>query len=272
MQLLILLSTYPAYLVGAFFIKHDPGPPEPKKELRNAFFFGVLSIAIALVVSLAITYGVTGDWRSGIADVAIDSAMPFVMAIAIFAFLEEIAKFVPIAIYLIKKPFFNEHTDGIIYFATVGLTFGAIENFLYGFGAGESGAGLVLARLVIGLFFHGALTSIAGYIYARAHVRHQSLWAPVLGLIGVSLIHTAYNFFAYSLQDNSSLIFGIAGIAIAVNTAMFWMFFVASENDMKMGLAGPQFQQPQVTTLQPQQQVQQPQPPLQHPPQMNQGQ
>lgn len=254
MQLLILLSIFPAYLVGSFFIKHDPGPIEPKKEIRHALFFGVLSVAIALAISFVLAAVLTGDWQSSTGDIALEAALPFVVVVGLFAFLEEIAKFVPIAVYLSKKPFFNENTDGIIYFATVGLTFGAIENFLYGFGAGEAGAGLVLARLIIGLFFHGALTSIAGYIYARAHVRKQGVFMPIVGLLFVSIVHTLYNFFAYSLQDNAMLIFGVAGIAIAVNAAMFWLYFAASENDVRMGLAGPQYQQPPMPQPQPAQQ------------------
>jgi hypothetical protein len=85
--------------------------------------------------------------------------------------------------------------------------------------AGSIGAGLIITRLIVGLFFHGALTSIAGYFYARAHVRKLGLAQPVAVLVLVVLAHSVYNYFAYGLQNDISYIFGTA-LHAAVESAL----------------------------------------------------
>ena len=236
MQLLIALSVFPAYLVGSFFIRHDPGPPEPQKEIRRSIYFGVLSVVAALALGTLLSYSTTGYVAAEISQIARESSLPFVLFIFVFAGIEELTKFVPIALYIRKKSFFNEHTDGIIYFAIVGLTFGAIENFVYGVAAGDIGASLILMRFVIALFFHGALTSLVGYFYARAHVRQQGFGVPVLVLLAAIVLHTIYNVSAFSIEENLNLIFVAAGVAIVVNGLMFWLYFIATKNDAVHGL------------------------------------
>lgn len=235
MEGLVFLALFPAYLVGHFFVKHDPGPAEPKREIRIAVVFGVLSVVFAIALSAAFDVLVF----SGADEFTLNSAsytgvLPFFIPVLIFATIEELTKFVPIALYLRSKPFFNEHTDGIIYFASVGLTFGAIENLLYGIGSG--GTGLVVIRLVIALFFHGALTSIAGYFYARAHVMKSNLRAPIAAFVGVSITHALYNFVISQTGSNSTFIFAAAAIAVIANCWMFWLYYVASDRDIRLGL------------------------------------
>lgn len=243
---LIFLSIYPAYLIASFFIKNDPGPREPRREIFVAVSFGALSVALAIAFSLVASKLLGQDASGGTIPAA--SGVGVIVSIFVYASIEELTKFVPIAVYLRKKPFFNEHTDGIIYFATVGLVFGAIENFLYGLSANELGATLVLSRLIIALFFHGALTSIAGYFYAKAHVRGTSLFMPMAVLFGVSVAHTLYNFFAFGAASNIAYLFGAAAVAVVANCVMFWLYLTASTQDISMGLAG---QQPSVQVAQP---------------------
>ncbi len=236
MQLLLALAILPAYMVGSFFIKSDPGEPEPDREIRRAVYFGFLSVIIAMVLGILFSLLFTGGFALGVDEVSKFSSLPFVSLVFVFAATEEFAKFLPLAWYLRNKPFFNEHTDGIIYFSLAGLTFGAVENLLYGFGAGEGGAMLIILRLVISLFFHGALNSLIGFFYARSKVTKKSLLPTALALVGAIVLHTTYNYFAYNFESDALFMFAAAAIAIWTNGMMFWLFYVAAECDMKLGL------------------------------------
>jgi len=65
MDLLFLLTIVPAYLVGSFFIRNDPGPEEPQSAIRTALIFGLSSIVLALIFSFAFNLLIT-SWTVAI--------------------------------------------------------------------------------------------------------------------------------------------------------------------------------------------------------------
>lgn len=241
MDLLFLMTIVPAYLVGSFFVKNDPGPEEPRSGLNAAIGFGVISVVLALLFSLLMNLLVSGDILARISSTESDTQLPLIVDVLIFASIEEFVKFIPLAVFIMRKNFFNEVTDGIIYFTIVGLTFGAIESLLYGFGAGDAGVIVATVRLGLGLFFHGALTGLVGYTLAKSKVTNSGVPMVFLTLIGACLVHTAYNYFVYTAQNDPVFIFGAAAVALATNAAMFWMYYVATKRDIQLGLAGPQY-------------------------------
>jgi RsiW-degrading membrane proteinase PrsW (M82 family) len=241
MDLLFLFTIVPAYLVGSFFIKHDPGPEEPRSAITSAIWFGVVAIILALILSFGFEFLISGNFLDRVSGAESETPLPLFLDVLIFATIEEFVKFIPIAVYLLKKDYFNEITDGIIYFAIVGLTFGAIESFLYGFTAGDAGFVVALMRLALGLFFHGALTGVVGYYFAKSKVTNTGLPVAIGALLAVSLVHAAYNFFVFSVQADPIFIFGAAAMALGANAAMFWLYFVAIKKDIALGIAGPQY-------------------------------
>ena len=237
MEFLLLLTAFPAYLVASFFIKNDPGPAEPKHGIHTAVWFGVTSIVLALALSALFSFLISGDLIGSITGEADESSMPLAINVLIFASVEELVKFVPIAIYLIKRDFFNEVTDGIIYFAIVGLTFGAIESFLYAATSGSIAMSVALVRLAMSLFFHGALTAIVGFHFAKAKVTNTSASQAMIALVIVSFVHAAYNYFVFESSAQPTYIFAAAAIAIATNATMFWLYFAAAKKDFELGIA-----------------------------------
>lgn len=236
-----MLTVAPAYMVGSFFLKHDPGPEEPKSAVTSAVWFGVIAIVLALIISFIFELVLAGDFLVRVSGGESETSLPLFLDVLIFATIEEFVKFIPIALYLLKKDFFNEITDGIIYFSIVGLTFGAIESFLYGVTAGGFGFAVALMRLALGLFFHGALTAVVGYHFAKAKVTNQGMSMALIALAAVSVTHAAYNFFVFSIQVEPLYIFGAAAMALSANAAMFWLYFVAMKRDIELGIAGPQY-------------------------------
>ena len=241
MDILFLLTVVPAYFVGSFFINNDPGPEEPRSAISSAVGFGFIAIILALVFSFGFELLVSGDFLARISSVDNDTPLPLFIDVLIFASIEELVKFIPLSIFLLKKDFFNELTDGIIYFSIVGLTFGAIESLLYSLTSGSFGIVVALVRLALGLFFHGALTAVVGYYFAKSKVTKSSMFVVFLILLAVSLLHAGYNYSLYNVQDNPLFIFGAAGITLCVNIAMFILYFKAAKKDTELGLAGPQF-------------------------------
>ena len=241
MDLLFLLTIVPAYLVASFFVKNDPGPEEPRSAITSAVWFGVVAIGLALLFSFAFELLISGDFLARVSNADSETSLPLFLDVLLFATIEELVKFIPIALYLLRKDFFNEITDGIIYFAIVGLTFGAIESFLYGLTAGAFGFIVALMRLALGLFFHGALTAIVGYFFAKAKIMNKGMMSAILALAVVSVAHAFYNYFVFSIQGDPLFIFGAAAVALTANAAMFWLYFVAIRRDIELGLAGPQF-------------------------------
>ncbi len=262
---LLILSL--AFIIGWtsfllwLFIKTDRGAKEPSRALWAAFGFGVLSVGIALVLEKIL---LRGPLESDITGGTL-----FLIAM-IVGVVEEAAKFLPLAIFVYKKPYFNEHTDGILYFGLAGLTFGILEDFLYLhrlFTSQETGnmvAGVM--RVSVFFLFHVAGTAIIGYYLARSKIQKRSLWQPVVAFSIIAFLHGMYDFLllysAYRSRDLVAQEAGaeVSGLGIAIVLFMIIAFIVtlllgasfflyyrrAKQWDASVGLAyDPKLQQAQ---------------------------
>jgi len=226
-------------------MKGDRGSKEPRSALIGAAGFGILACAAAVWAEYLIMPSPTRAFTIG---------GLFIASLGV-GLVEEAAKFVPMALFIYKKPYFNEHTDGVIYFAIVGLTFGLLENLAYLFiyskrlGGGELTG---IFRLIVLFFFHAASTGIVGYYLAKAKIQKKSLWRPIIALVTVMTIHGLYNFlFFYSAfiyattlspsQNQLALVVaGMVGgliISALLNTFLFLYYSRARQWDFSVGLA-----------------------------------
>lgn len=226
MPILVLVGL--SALLAVFLVKSDRGAKEPLLGLIEAFGFGVLAIGIALgIEKLVIPANLIGSLYSG--RVHLGSVALFSLAIG---FIEEAAKFIPLAIFIHRKKYFNEHNDGLIYFGLAGLGFGLIENLYYLF---QFGTQIGLLRAVILLFFHPAAAAIVGYFFVRHHLNKKPLWQTGAALVGVSLLHALYNF---GLGSRSGLFITLSLMTTAaMNLSLFLFYRRATELDQSEGLA-----------------------------------
>lgn len=213
--MLIILSLFvlTATWLARWFIKHDKGQPEPRRALWKAFFIGVgAMIAAGILESILIKDDITNP------DLFF-SAHTLLKDFMLVGIIEEAVKFVPLLLWLWRKPFFNERTDGVIYFALGGLGFGFAENILYTL---ADGAGTGIGRLIIVSFFHAALTGAAGYFVARAKIKSMSKWSILAPLAAVMLLHGLYDF---GLASGSVLyVLGALAISLYMTIGMFTLF------------------------------------------------
>lgn len=222
--LILLLFIVLSAGLAWFLIAHDRGEKEPIGALWMAAGFGVIGAVMASFMEnhvVSASHLEPGNSLGVIFGAA--------MAVGV---IEEACKFIPLAFFLYKQRFFNEHTDGVIYFALAGLGFGLPENILYSL---QFGAKTGLVRVFLTPMFHAATTGIVGYFLAKQKVSKRTAWAVIVPLAAAMLLHGLYDF---GLSSSITL-YGIAALLITLGLSggLFVCFLRATERDQDLGLS-----------------------------------
>jgi len=207
-----------------YFIGHDRGEKEPIGALWLAFGFGFAGGVVAAILE-----------RTFIAVKDLNPASPaltILVASLAVGVIEEACKFIPLSLFIYPKRYFNEHTDGIIYFALAGLGFGLPENILYTL---QFGASTGMSRVLLTPFFHAATTGIVGFFLIKAKLAGRSRVHSWLMLGAVMLLHGLYDFGLAS----GVAVFVITSIVITLTLSIFLFlcYFRADELDEQLGLS-----------------------------------
>jgi protease PrsW len=222
MILFIIVIVFIAIAGGMtwFFLANDHGEKEPVGALWAAAGLGLLGAVGAAVAESHIIpphlINHPGGQPLGL----------LLLAALSVGLIEESFKFLPLALFIYKKSYFNEHSDGVIYFALAGLGFGIPENILYSL---QFGAGVGLARIIMTPLFHAATTGMVGYFLAKSKIEHRSLMIPAAALFGAMLLHGLYDFGLMS--GNALLVIMSLMITAGVTTMLFVFFMLARETD-----------------------------------------
>ena len=227
MSLFIVLIVFTLLSGGLawYFIVHDHGEREPIGALWAAAGFGLLGgVGAAILESTLLPIG---NLQPGTALLALFFAS---MGVGI---IEEACKFLPLAVLLYRKRYFNEHTDGVIYFAIAGLGFGLPENILYSL---QFGADVGLARLILTPFFHAATTAMIGYFLAKGKLAGH-VWYKItpLALAVAMVLHGMYDF---GLASGVPFLVGLSIlITLGISVSLFIFFSKAIGLDQERGLS-----------------------------------
>ncbi|HPR09623.1 PrsW family intramembrane metalloprotease [Candidatus Saccharibacteria bacterium] len=214
-----------AWALAYYLLEKDKGEREPTSALWAAFGFGVLSlIPTGIFEFLLVPTEALDDTVTASTGVTLYSA-------AMIGVIEEVCKFLPLAFFIYKKRYFNEHTDGIIYFALAGLGFGLPENIMYTLQYG----GEAFARIFMTPFFHSATTALVGYALVRAKLHKTSLWYVVVAMLAAIAIHGMYDFGLMS--GIPMLVLGSLGLTGAMSVYIFVIGVHAKKVDQKHGLS-----------------------------------
>lgn len=226
MLLLVLLLIFIviAAFLAWFLIAHDRGEKEPVGALWMAAGFGLAGSLLA---------GLLEAWLIPANNLL--PGMPYgtmLLAALAVGVIEEACKFVPLALVIFKKRYFNEYTDGVIYFALAGLGFGLPENLLYTL---QFGTKTGIVRVLLTPLFHAAITGLVGYFLVKRKLTGQSpLWV-ILPLAGAMALHGFYDF---GLMSGSMLyIAGALLITLGTGIGLFVAFLRAGEHDQDKGLS-----------------------------------
>lgn len=222
---IVLLSLiFIAVGVGLFFVRHDRGQKEPISALWIAVGMGILGVVIGLMLELVL---IPASALSATASLGTLFAGSLGVGV-----IEEACKFVPLALFIFPKRYFNEHTDGVIYFALAGLAFGLPEHLLY---TVELGAGAGVGRIILAPFFHAATTGIVGYFLAKRKLAGKSLAGIAPVLIVFMLVHAVYDFGLLSKRPAFMAL--SVGIAFSLSAALFLAYQRATQLDQDKGLS-----------------------------------
>lgn len=226
MLLFILLVVFIAVAVSLawFLLAHDHGEKEP---------IGMLWLALGLGFVGAMLAGIIEARVLPVKDLSPGSGLgPLLISTLIVGVVEESLKFVPLSLVLYGKRYFNEHTDGVIYFALAGLGFGLPENILYTLQFGTKAG---LGRVVLTPFFHAATTGLIGYFLAKRKLEKRSPAMVIVPLIALMVIHGLYDFgLTAGLWPMTIL---SIGIAMSLSAGLFMAFMRATDLDQDMGLS-----------------------------------
>lgn len=220
-----------ALFLSRYFTRGDRGEPEPRRALRNACWFGVIATLFA--------GGLNSQFLpSGVIAFLDGNGAPqpsleiLLIASLMVGVIEESIKFIPLAIYIYPKKYFNEVTDGVIYFGLAGMWFGVIESIMYTLTYGPE---VGLQRIIIAPFLHAGFSALAGMGLAKFKVARRNPLYIVLGFGTAIFLHAAYDFFLFS--QIPLLTVAALGIALAVNLGPFRYFRNARKHDEKLGLS-----------------------------------
>ncbi|MBQ9577087.1 MAG: PrsW family intramembrane metalloprotease, partial [Muribaculaceae bacterium] len=125
MILIIVTALLPVLILGWWIYRKDSARPEPPRMLYKAFFYGVGSTFVSLLIStfmgmMGIMVYDLGSFTGAVSTALFAAALP-----------EEIAKLTMLWLLLRKNSYYDECLDGIVYAACVGLGFAGAENILY---------------------------------------------------------------------------------------------------------------------------------------------
>lgn len=205
-----------------FLIAHDRGEKEPVAALWMAAGFGLAgSLLAGLLESRLISA------NNLLPGTPYGTLLVAALAVGV---IEEACKFVPLAIVIFKRHYFNEHTDGIIYFALAGLGFGLPENLLYTL---QFGTKTGIVRVLMTPLFHAATTGLVGYALVKRKLAGRSPFGIWLPLAGIMVLHGLYDFGLSS----GSLPYAIGSLLITLGASigLFVAYLRAAENDQARG-------------------------------------
>jgi RsiW-degrading membrane proteinase PrsW (M82 family) len=214
MEAILFVQAGLAVWLYRYFCNHERGAKEPVKELQRACLFGLGAAVLAGAINNLFVPQSLLEY----AETLTPSFGEAFRGSLFVSFNEEILKFLPLAIYLYKKPFFDELTDGVIYFGLAGMWFGVLENIAYTL---QYGISTGVLRIVITPFLHAGFTAIAGVGLVRYKFITRNELTIISWLLFAIALHAVYDF---SIFSGASLGWVVALVlAIVINLSVFFL-------------------------------------------------
>lgn len=191
----------PTFLWLWFWMKNDEEKPEPKRMIVVTYLVGLLGVLLMLPLQ-----GFLGNLETSTTTTVI------------FASLEELVKFILVALVAFHAANIDEPTDYAVYLITGALGFAALENTLYLISTSQhaSTATLILAgnmRFLGATVLHTITVAIIGILLGLAFWKSKSS-KMIHGIIGIAFaigLHTLFNYFIL-VDTGQSVLTTFAGL------------------------------------------------------------
>lgn len=166
----LVLAIAPGVFWLWFFWRKDKYEKEPLRLLLRTFLLGA---AVVLPIAFIEELFVFGEG---------------IVAMMMVGFFEETAKFLPVYLYVYKRPEFNEVMDGIIYATAASLGFASLENLFYIYTFGPS---VMVGRAIISTLGHVLFASFWGYSLGMKKITGKN--TVLVGLLFAMVAHGIFN-------------------------------------------------------------------------------
>ncbi len=204
--LILALALIPAAVLMVLMLIRDKEHPEPSQWIIRGLFYGIASAFASMLISgPMLLAGLVpqnySNWFEAMLNSFGAAAIP-----------EETAKLCFLWLLLRKNPYFDEHLDGIVYAACIGLGFAAFENITYLFAAGDEWLVTGLVRGLLSVPAHFFFAVLMGYYYSLVHFGHNTNRNRILVWAAPVLAHGIYDTIAMtqSVSEGLEAVFGIA--------------------------------------------------------------
>jgi RsiW-degrading membrane proteinase PrsW (M82 family) len=232
-SILLLFAFIPPILFVIWFRNTERFEREPWRYVFKAFLWGaVIGVLVGVLLSLILSFAVM-ETVTFLQHVYVrlaevlergPSLGPLLLLVVIAPLAEELAKGLGV---LRVRAQINEMEDGIVYGASAGLGFAAMENLLYG-AVAYATEGLAASLMLIAIrsfssaLLHASSTSAFGYGVAKSRLSPEGKGLFAFYILAV-FMHGTFNFFASFGElfagrygESAALIGFVAAISLAL--------------------------------------------------------
>lgn len=181
------------FWLGYFYYK-DRFQPEPFREIGISYILGIVSAFSSIQFFRLLPLVNVPEDPSALME---SSRLEFLFySLGVTGLIEELFKFLPFILVVVRFRTFDEKTDGIIYASAIALGFASYENARYL--AHMEGLEL-MGRAFASPLTHTIFASTWGYLYASAKMKGKSLFKYCfIGLMLAAAAHGLFNFLTTS--------------------------------------------------------------------------
>ncbi len=210
----LLMGIMPALLWLWFWLKEDNLHPEPRKILALSFIAGGISVALAIIA------------EGLLKDLIVQNETYLYIS---WAFVEEMVKFIALAIVALPSKYMDEPIDAMIYLITVAIGFSAIENvlfILFSTGTVEMSRAIITSdfRFIGATLVHIVSSATIGFMLGITFYKNSFLkvFGVIIGVILATVLHASFNLAIISATEESTLrIFGWVWLAAVILMILF---------------------------------------------------
>jgi RsiW-degrading membrane proteinase PrsW (M82 family) len=204
----------PSFIWLYFLLQEDSRCPEPRTVIAFAFIAGMAAVPLAIPLEQYVKMSLESDMS----------------VLTAWAVIEEVLKYLMVALFILWRPVVDEAPDYVIYMITVALGFAAAENMLFLLAPISDGhiASSFLTgniRFLGSTLLHVLASASIGFLLAFSHESHPigRIMAGAGGLILAGALHTLFNALIITQGTSTTL----SAVFLVWTTAV--IFFAAFE-------------------------------------------
>ena len=203
----------PAFIWLYFLLQEDATHPEPKKMIALAFVAGMAAVPLAIPLEqyVKMSFGNT------------------MSVLTAWALIEEVLKYLMVAVFILWRPAVDEAPDYVIYMITVALGFAAAENMLFlltPLSSGNIASSIFTGdvRFIGSTLLHVFASAAIGFSLAFSDKSSPAIRVAAAsgGLILAVALHTTFN--ALIMTEGTSTIFA-AVLLVWIAAVIFFAAF-----------------------------------------------